>query len=257
MTIRVCCRKLSGGYTIIPLAMVMITIHVVIRNAGRMHRHVADGSGQGMVQVLLVDDNPIFRLGLCQLIKTARPDLGIRETESFAKARALLRSGGDIGLVMMDIKVPDGGGFVGLFQLRSEFPHIPIIVISASINAESVSRAVAFGAAGYISKSAPCEVIERTLKSSLSKDWAQVPIIASENQVSPIAALSPAQLRVLRGLKRGLRNKQIAFELGLSEKTVKAYMSTLYRKLGVSSRTQALVLVQEMSLDSPVFGDDA
>lgn len=208
-----------------------------------------------MVQILLIDDNPVFRLGLHQLIRTAQPDLGVLETESFAKARALLRADADIGLVMIDIQVPDCGGFVGLFQLRSEFSHIPIIVISASVNADSVSRSVAFGAAGYISKSAPCEVIERTLKSSLSKDWTQVPIVASENQVNPIAALSPAQLRVLRGLKRGLRNKQIAFELGLSEKTVKAYMSTLYRKLGVSSRTQALLLVQGMSLDSLLFDD--
>jgi DNA-binding NarL/FixJ family response regulator len=206
-----------------------------------------------MVQILLVDDNPIFRLGLKQLIRTAQPGLGALEAESFARARTILRAGSDIGLVMIDIQVPDCGGFVGLFQLRREFPHIPIIVISASVNAESVSRSVAFGAAGYISKSAPCEIIERTLKASLSKDWTQVPIVADENQVNPIAALSPAQLRVLRGLKRGLRNKQIAFELGLSEKTVKAYMSTLYRKLGVSSRTQALLLVQEMSLDSLSF----
>jgi DNA-binding NarL/FixJ family response regulator len=203
-----------------------------------------------MIQILIVDANPVFRLGLHQLIKTAQPDLDVLETDSFATARTLLRTTPDIALVMLDIKVHDCGGFVGLFQLRNEFPKIPIIVVSTSVDTESVSRAVASGAAGYISKSAPCEVIERTLKSSLSKDWSQVPIIASEQQVNPIAALSPAQLRVLRGLKRGLRNKQIAFELGLTERTVKAYMSLLYRKLGVSSRTQALLLVQEVWLES-------
>jgi DNA-binding NarL/FixJ family response regulator len=202
-----------------------------------------------MSQVLIIDDNPLFRLGLRELVKTARPDLTVIEDETFSGARNILKSDGNFALIMIDMKVRDLGGFVGLFQLRSEFPTIPVIVFSTSTDAESVSRAVAFGAAGYISKSAPCDVIARTLKSSLAvKDFGSVPIIANENQINPIAALSPAQLRVLKGLKKGLRNKQIAFELGLSEKTVKAYMSTLYRKLGVSSRTQALLLVQEIPL---------
>ena len=202
-----------------------------------------------MNQVLIVDDNPLFRLGLKELIKAARPDLEVVEDESFSQARSDLKANNNFILVMVDMKVRDFGGFVGLFQLHSEFPNIPVIVFSNSTDAESVSRAVAFGAAGYISKSASCDQIARTLRSSLSgNDFGMLPIIASENQINPIAALSPAQLRVLKGLKKGLRNKEIAFELGLTERTVKAYMSTLYRKLGVSSRTQAILLVQSMPL---------
>jgi DNA-binding NarL/FixJ family response regulator len=199
-----------------------------------------------MTQMILVDDSPLVRLGLRQLIRTAQPQLDVIETASFSEARAILRSPIKIALVMMDIGVSDGSGFVGIFQLSSEFPHIPIIVTSTSIDADSVGRAVACGAAGFISKSAPCETIERTLKSGLSRDWTQVPIVASTRQTNPIAALSPAQLRILKGLRRGLRNKQIAFELGLTERTVKAYVSTLYKKLGVNTRTQAINLIQEM-----------
>jgi DNA-binding NarL/FixJ family response regulator len=204
-----------------------------------------------MSRVLLVDDNPLFRLGLRELVKTVQPQMEVTEVETFTAARALLRAGSDVALIMLDMQLADCGGFIGLFKLRTEFPDIPVIIFSTSADSESVSRALASGAAGYISKSASCDVIARDLKTTLSeKSWSPVPIIAGENQVNHIAALSPAQLRVLNGLKRGLRNKEIAFELGLTEKTIKAYLSTLYRKLGVNSRTQALILLQEVLADS-------
>ena len=205
-----------------------------------------------MNRVLLVDDKPVFRLGLREMVKSMQPKLGIAEVETFAAARALLRSDPDVVLVMLDIQLPDCGGFMGLFKLRTEFPKIPVVVFSASADSESVSRALAFGAAGYISKSASCEVMSRALRSTLEKSWAPVPIVAGENQVNPIAAVSPAQMRVLNGLKRGLRNRDIALELGLTEKTVKAYLSLLYRKLGVRSRTQALIMLQEVLIDAHV-----
>jgi DNA-binding NarL/FixJ family response regulator len=206
---------------------------------------------ESMSRVLLVDDNPLFRLGLRELVKTMQPTMEVVEVDSFTAARALLRAGPDVALIMLDMQLPDCGGFMGLFKLRTEFPEIPVIIFSTSADSESVSRALASGAAGYISKSSSCDVISRALAATLSnKSWTPVPIFAGENQVNPIAALSPAQLRVLNGLKRGLRNKEIAFELGLSEKTIKAYLSMLYRKLGVSSRTQALILLQEVLVDS-------
>ena len=87
-----------------------------------------------MRQVLIIDDNPLFRLGLRELFKTARPDLEVLETESFAAARVLLRTTFDIALVMIDIEVHGCAGFVSLFQLRSEFPQIPIIVVSTIVD---------------------------------------------------------------------------------------------------------------------------
>ena len=204
-----------------------------------------------MSHVLLVDDNPLFRLGLREVIKSAQPELSVIECETLLGARAILREKQNVALVILEIKVHDCGGFFGLFELRREFPSIPVVICSSSVDSESVSRAVAFGAAGYISKSAPCDVIARMLKTSLVGNWTTGPIIANENQVNPIAALTPAQVRVLKGLKRGLDNKHIASELGLSEKTIKAYMSVLYRKLGLASRADAIILLQKVALDFP------
>jgi DNA-binding NarL/FixJ family response regulator len=205
-----------------------------------------------MNQVLLIDDTPLFRLGLRELVKAAQPVLACSEAESFAVARAILRQRSDIALIMLNIKLPDCGGFVGLFQLRNEFPGIPIVILSNSANAELVSRAVAFGAAGFILKSAPCDAVLQTLKTILSGQTGPMPIISNADQASPVASLSPALVRVMLGVKRGLRNKEIAFELGLSEKTIKAYLGILYRKLGVSNRTQAVILLQEVLVEQSI-----
>jgi DNA-binding NarL/FixJ family response regulator len=202
-----------------------------------------------MSEILLVDDNSLFRLGLREVIRSAQPDISVLESESLLGARAILREKTGIVLVILDIKVRDCGGFVGLFELHREFANTPVIVCSANLDSDSISRAVAFGAAGYISKSASRDVIAQMLKTG---SWTTGPIIASESQVDPIAALSPAQRRVLQGLKRGLRNKQIALELGLTEKTVKAYTNLLYRRLGVGGRAEALILLQKVSLEPGV-----
>ena len=200
-----------------------------------------------MSRVLLIDANAIFRLGLREVVKTVKPELTVSEADTFARARLILRERSDIALVMLDIRVPDCGGFVGLFQLRSEFPDIPVIMLASNPKTDQISRAIAFGAAGIIQKSAPCDALLQSLRKVLSGQAVPIPIVSSAGYCdSPIESLSPALLRVLMGVKRGLRNKEIAFELGLSEKTIKAYLGILYRKLGVSNRTQAVILLQEI-----------
>ena len=204
-----------------------------------------------MNHVLLIDSNPVFRFGLRQLINDVRADLKISEAGSFTQARQILNSTTDFVLIILDLKVSDCGGFVGLSQLRNEFQEIPIILCLDSSDTETISRAVAFGADGYILKSSSCESVTRILQGLLAgRSLFPIPIAADRQQINPIASLSPAQLRVLKGLNKGLRNKEIAFELGLTETTVKTYMSTLYRKLGVSSRAQALVLLKQFNFES-------
>lgn len=204
-----------------------------------------------MSRVLLIDANAIFRLGLREVIKSVEPALVVSEADNFARGRILLRELSDIALIMLDIRVPDSGGFAGLFQLRSEFPDIPIIMLANDPKTDQVSRAVTFGAAGIIQKSAPCDAILQSLKRILSGHTGPMPIISGTGHcASPVESLSPALLRVLMGVKRGLRNKEIAFELGLSEKTIKAYLGILYRKLGVSNRTQAVILLQEVLVET-------
>jgi DNA-binding NarL/FixJ family response regulator len=203
-----------------------------------------------VAHVLLIDDNPLYGLGLRELVKSAHPALGVSEARTFASARSLLRECGEIALILFDFKTHDSGGFVGLFQLRTEFPNIPVIVLSANADADLITRAVSFGAAGFVLKSAPCDAVLRSVSETLSGLKGPLPIVVGQDQGNPVTSLSPALWRVLMGIKRGLRNKEIAFELGLSEKTIKAYLSLIYRKLGVGSRAQALILVQDFHVET-------
>ena len=196
-----------------------------------------------MGRAVLIDDNPLCRLGLCELIRAAQPKLTILEFDTFTRARACLGENSDIRLIILNVALSDCRGLLGLLELKSEFPGIPVIALSDDTRDEFINRSVALGAFGYIARSAPCDAINHVLLAALSENGG-VSIAVRENQIDVVTSLSPALLRVLMGLKRGMRNKEIAFELGLSEKTIKAYLSILYRKLGVGSRTQALLMLQ-------------
>lgn len=197
----------------------------------------------------MVDDHPLFREALRAVINSTHPHLGLYEAESLTESCAILAASKDIVLVLLDMKMSDCEGFAGLLRLRGEFPQVPVVLVSTSCDAATVSRAMTFGAAGFIPKSASRGDIATALGSVLSGEvWA--PPFAPATPVLPlvksIASLSPAQLRILMGLQRGLRNKEIAFEMGVTEKTVKAYVTTMFRKLNVSSRTQAVVVAQTL-----------
>jgi DNA-binding NarL/FixJ family response regulator len=199
-----------------------------------------------MSRVLLVDANEIFRLGLREVIKTVEPALTISEADNVVTAQGILREKSDIALIVLAVGVTDSGKCTGLFQLRNEFPEIPVVMLSDDPKSDLVNCALAVGAAGIIERSAPCDATFHTLKRILFPNTESKLSVSNVGPcASPIESLSPALLRVLMGVKRGLRNKEIAFELGLSEKTIKAYLGILYRKLGVNSRTQAVILLQD------------
>lgn len=202
-----------------------------------------------MSRILLVDDHPLFRQALSAVIKSAHPQLDICEAESLTGACALLAVSDDIRLVLLDMKMSDCEGFSGLLRLHGEFSQVPVVIVSTSCDTATVRRAMTFGAAGFIPKSASRAEITLALDSILSGEvWA--PAFALGAPVPPlvksIASLSPAQLRILMGLQRGLRNKEIAFEMGVTEKTVKSYVTTMFRKLNVTNRTQALIVAQTL-----------
>lgn len=206
-----------------------------------------------MSRVLLIDANAIFRLGLREVVKAIEPGLAVSEAGSLAQACRIFREKHDIALIVLDIRVPDSGGLFGVVQLRSKFPDTPVIVLADDPKTDQVSRAIAVGAAGILEKSASCDAILQGLKTILSGQPCPKPIISGAGHCANlIETLSPALLRVLMGVKRGLRNKEIAFELGLSEKTIKAYLGILYRKLGVSNRTQAVILLQDELVETNV-----
>jgi DNA-binding NarL/FixJ family response regulator len=206
-----------------------------------------------MERVLLVDDHPLFRQALRTVIKAAKPQLTIAEAGTLEGARAMLGEADHFALVLLDLKLPDSEGFSGLLQLRGEFPAIPIAIISTTEDATAIGRAIALGAAGYIPKSSSRAQITQALDALLAGEiWS--PVSNATEQVPPlvrsVASLSPAQLRILMGLRRGMRNKEIAFEMKVSEVTVKCYMTTMFRKLGVTNRTQALIVAQNLLIET-------
>lgn len=211
-----------------------------------------------MSRIVLADGHPLFREALRALIGSAHPQLDVSMAESLHDVCTLLAAGNDTVLALVDMKMPDCEGFAGLLRLQEEFPQVPVAILSPSCDAATVSRAMAFGAAGFIPKTASRADITKALGCILSgKAWVppSVPDVPLPALARSVASLSPAQLRILMGLHRGLRNKEIAFEMGVTEKTVKAYVTAMFRKLNVSSRTQALIAARILLADNEPRAD--
>ena len=146
----------------------------------------------------------------------------------------------------------DCEGFAGLVAVRGEYPTVPVVVVSASEDASTVRRALAFGAAGFIPKSATLPTMVEALTSLLEGDvWA--PDTGEDDGQTEIAqriaSLTPSQLKILVGLQKGRLNKQIAYDLGVTEATIKAHLTGVFRKLGVQNRTQAVIAAQALGGD--------
>lgn len=208
-----------------------------------------------MNKVLLADDHPLFRQALRSAVGLARPDLSIEEVGTLHGAEQALLREDEFALVLLDLKMPDCGGFSGMLKLRSEHPRVPIVIVSGSEGASTINRAIAFGAAGFIPKSASVADIGAALNAVLAGDiWTPASVVADDvpPYVDAIASLTPAQLRILMSLQRGLINKQIAHEMGITEGTVKAHMTAMFRKLGVSNRAQAILAAQNLAFETEI-----
>lgn len=204
-----------------------------------------------MDRVVVADDHPLFRAAVASAVSRAMPGAQIDECDSLAGARQALASAAD--LVLLDLKLSDCDGFAGLVALRSEFPATPVVVVSASEDVATVRRALAFGASGFIPKSASLTQMVDALVTVLAGDVA-APALPDEATIGElekrIASLTPSQLRILTGLQRGRLNKQIAFDLGVTEATIKAHLTGVFRKLGVQNRTQAVIAARTLDLDA-------
>jgi DNA-binding NarL/FixJ family response regulator len=203
--------------------------------------------------VVVADDHPLFRTALREALKPVLPGARVVEADSFPALQAALQQNGPPDLVLLDLVMPGVRGFSSLLFLRSEYPTVPVVVVSGYEEAPLVQRVLQFGAVGFIPKSASLETMGEAVLTALSgKVW--TPPEAPKNPKSgedaeiaqKVASLSPQQLRVLLMLADGRLNKQIAHELSITEATVKAHMTVILRKLGLVRRTQAAVLAQRL-----------
>lgn len=202
-------------------------------------------------RIVIGDDHPLVQAALRSALAGAFPLATIEECPNIDKVVAAVREAPEpIDLVLLDLNMPGSSGLAGLFLMLSYFPTIPVAVLSAAEDAATIRRAMAGGASGYIPKSLALGDMVAAIGTILAGGlWAPVgsgtnPAIDEHDLTAArrFASLSPQQLRILAMIVQGRLNKQIAGELGVSEQTVKIHVSTIFRKLGVATRTQAAVL---------------
>ncbi len=206
-------------------------------------------------EILIADDHPLFRSALHQsLTISLGNNVRLVEAESIAQLEQRLGEKSDWDLVLLDLNMPGAYGFSGLVLLRGQYPQLPVVMISAQEEANTMARAREFGASGFIPKSSSLEDIQTAVKTVLDGDvwWpaqtAETAAVTEEEKSASagLASLTPQQFRVLTMVCDGLLNKQIAYELNVSEATVKAHVTAIFRKLNVRTRTQAALLLQQM-----------
>jgi DNA-binding NarL/FixJ family response regulator len=206
--------------------------------------------------LIVADDHPLFREALKLTLGNAFAGVEIAEAGSFDEVTRLLEARADTDLVLLDLKMPGVHGLSGLVYMRAQYPAVPVVVVSASDGAGVIRRALDLGASGFISKSSPVEEMQGAVAAVLEGGawWpAGIEREAAGDGDSELArrltTLTPQQVRVLMMLREGLLNKQIAFNLGVSEATIKAHVSAILHKLDVDSRTQAVIAASRIDGD--------
>jgi DNA-binding NarL/FixJ family response regulator len=207
-------------------------------------------------RIVIADDHPLFRGALREAVTGSFARADIAEAGSFEETSKLLDKGGEVDLILLDLTMPGVRGFSGLMYLRAQYPSVPVVVVSANDDPTVIRRCMDFGASGFIPKTLGIEqmrdAIERVLKGNV---WTppDVDLQAGADAegtalLARLATLTPQQVRVLMMLSEGLLNKQIAYELSVSEATVKAHVSAILQKLGVESRTQAVIAAAKIEI---------
>jgi DNA-binding NarL/FixJ family response regulator len=198
---------------------------------------------------LIADDHPMVRDALASALGQAFAGAGIAMAGSLAQVQAALEREPETDALLLDLDMPGMDGLTGLALLRSGHPTVPIIVVSAAREAGIVRRAYDFGASAYIDKSASLEEIAGTVRAVLDGEIFAPPDSAPADSFAQRAnQLTPQQWRVLALMVQGDQNKQIAYKLGVGEATVKAHVTVILRKLGVRSRTQAVIEARGLAL---------
>ena len=208
-------------------------------------------------RIVIIDDHPLFRDALKAALAPAFANLDIREASSLEEGAKRLEQDPDCDLVLLDLRMPGVQGLSGLAYLRAQFPAIPVAIVSGQEEPAMMRRALALGASGYVPKSTTADRMREAVTAIIAGEiWSPVEArgpTEAERGVDELsrrlATLTPQQLRVLMMLREGLLNKQIAFELDVSEATIKAHVSAILLKLDVDSRTQAVIAANRIDGD--------
>ena len=219
----------------------------------------SEPQGATAYRVIIVDDHPLFRAALRSAVCAACATGEFFEADSVATLFDTLEHLPGADLLLLDLNLPGAHGCSALAYLRGAYPELPIVVVSALDDPTTVHQAMAFGAQGFLSKSANADSICASVRAVLRGDIVTPPGYRSSGAALPdhaalevaerLAQLTPQQFRVFSKLCSGRLNKQIAYELQITEATVKAHMTAIMRKLGAANRTQTALLAARLTLN--------
>jgi DNA-binding NarL/FixJ family response regulator len=203
---------------------------------------------------LVVDDHPLFCDALTLTLQSIADFAEIRTASTMEKALEVVAHDDRIGLIVLDLNLPDVNGLDGLVRLRNATPDASIIIASSMADNRMISHALKAGADGFVPKHSQRSVFRRAFE-AVGKGQAFVPdgyidpkagnAAAPDDALARLASLTGQQARILHLICEGKLNKQIAYDLSIAETTVKAHVTAIMRKLGVHSRTQAVLIAQE------------
>ena len=218
------------------------------------------------MRILIVDDHALVRRGMAYVVKEGFPDADVVEAESSASALEIMRGGVEVDLALVDVRMPDLDGLELLRAIKVDWAATPVVMISTYENAPYVKRALADGAAGYLLKDATPEDLAQAINVAMSGSGNVLSprviqnLFDDQDSGSPNGhgrrneySLTQRENDILALLSEGRSNREIAGALFLSEKTVKAHLAAIFRKLGVTNRTQAAMMAVQMGV-GPIPG---
>lgn len=214
---------------------------------------MGEDAGAGL-RLVIADDHPLFRGALREAVLGGQADARIEEVGTFDGLTARLERDQDFDLILLDLTMPGARGFSGLIYLRAQYTAIPVVVVSGNEEPAVIRRCIDLGASGFIPKTMGVGHMRDAIAAVLKGETFLPPDINMSGKgdaetdaiIARLATLTPQQVRVLMMLAEGRLNKQIAYELSVSEATVKAHVSAILQKLGVESRTQAVIAVSKV-----------
>jgi DNA-binding NarL/FixJ family response regulator len=200
------------------------------------------------MKLLIVDDHAVVRQGFAVLAGQGFAGAVVVQAGTAAEALVAVAQHPDLDMVVLDLVLPDGSGLQAIADVGRLRPDLPVLVLASSEDVADIRRALARGACGYVPKSAAGSTLLSAIRLGLDGETYIPPLVLHAQPPAQAAQVTPRQRDVLRLLAEGCSNKAIARALGLSEKTVKAHLASLFRTLNVSSRTQAIAVARNFGI---------
>lgn len=211
-------------------------------------------------KIIIADDHPLFRQALLGTLKAKLGCTQWLEAETIEELDQQLQANNNSDLLLLDLNIPGAHGFNTLIHVRNHFPQIPVVVVSAHEDHNTISQAMSYGASGFVPKSTPVNGIFTAIMTVLSGEvWLPESFQNSQSEghngdiAERVASLTQQQYRILMMFAQGLLNKQIAYDLNVSEATIKAHATAIFRKLDVRNRTQAVIAIGQLNLTEVGF----